>query len=707
MTGEWHAVPCTRPEQKPPTELEKQGAFTSIVREPTQNSTDNRLDETRPVKVKFSLKSIPLGTVKDSYLPQDIWMNHVSSSAFYRGSANRRAEPHAQAAGTEWDNDEDVQVLLIEDYNTTGLAGDVTLYQHDPDDTPADERRNTFYWLLRTIGMTSPSTGRGGSWGLGKLAFPLASRLKTFFVVTSRDDGGERFLLGQALLEYRKDRFDDNMKYDNMLYFANQFDNDVEDHWIPISDQDEINEFCTKFDVDRPLDKPGTSFIIPYPRNTDDDPVNDLHRLMCGVSLNYALGIMQGRLELEFVDANGTTTTINAENFRELIEQDNFRWEAIQERRRGQPTASYTTKERVLELLDLFEKMSDDDAGNQEDCEEFELPPLEGGRRLYERFDEVMPEQGTDDFERLKDAFQDGKFIKIKHSVPVVNADNSMEDGVVEFVVHNVATNDERAQAHYYRSQISLPMVNRKEPLRPSLSSLVMVGREDADALSEMLRSAEGPAHLNWETQGDRLEAYRLGPATIRYIKNLPELLVSRLLSVEGEANPLWQDLFSFGGDERDDDNEGEGEGQEVDGIERLFTITDLPDDTGFSVEKRATADSLEGESFLLQIGYPNPPLLKWNRAPDSRLSDATEDITGWQSQGCTVETIQHDTSGNTYTDKVRLTVVDNDFKLIVNSLRPEKKARMKLQAYEGNAEVPGDGFTLNEVELNQIEEGA
>ena len=534
MTGEWHAVPCTRPEQKPPTELEKQGAFTSIVREPAQNSTDNRLDESRPVKVRFSLKSIPLGTVKNSYLPQDIWMNHVSSSAFYRGSANRRAEPHAQAAGSEWATDEDVEVLLIEDYNTTGLAGDVTLYQHDPDDTPEDERNNTFYWLLRTIGMTSPSTGRGGSWGLGKLAFPLASRLKTFFVVTSRDDGGDRFLLGQALLEYRKDRFDNNIKYDNMLYFANQFDNDVKDHWIPISDQDEINEFCTKFDVDRPLDKPGTSFIIPYPRNTDDDPVNDLHRLMCGVSLNYALGIMQGRLEMEFVDANGTTTTINAENFRELIEQDNFRWEAIQERRRGQPTASYTTKERVLELLDLFEKMNDDNAGNQEDCEEFELPPLEGGRRLYERFDDVMPEQGTDDFERLKDAFQDVKFIKITHSVPVVNADNSMEDGVVEFVVHNVATNDERAQAHYYRSQISLPMVNRKT-LRPSLSSLVMVGREDADALSEMSgRRASSPQLGNSRRSSGSLSSWT---SHNKIHQEFARIVGQSITSVEGEAN--------------------------------------------------------------------------------------------------------------------------------------------------------------------------
>ena len=102
---------------------------------------------------------------------------------------------------------------------------------------------------------------------------------------------------------------------------------------------------------------------------------------------------------------------------------------------------------------------------------------------------------------------------------------------------------------------------------------------------------------------------------------------MNRLLSVAGEANPLWQDLFSFGGDEQDDEFEGPGEEEViiVDGIERLFTITDLVDDTGFSVKKRATAGSLVGKSFLLQIGYPNPPILKWSRAPDSRLSNATE----------------------------------------------------------------------------------
>ena len=57
------------------------------------------------------------------------------------------------------------------------------------------------------------------------------------------------------------------------------------------------------------------------------------------------------------------------------------------------------------------------------------------------------------------------------------------------------------------------------------------------------------------------------------------QLFVNRLLSVAGEANPLWQDLFSFGGDEQDDDFEGPGEEEViiVDGIERTCLLLPGP----------------------------------------------------------------------------------------------------------------------------------
>jgi hypothetical protein len=217
--SEWHSVPSTRAESIPPNDLDKQGAFTSIVREPTQNSTDNCLDETQPVKIKFSLKLVDAAPIKASYLPQS-WLDHVTTSPFYTGNTDRARQ--ANGAVEQWLADEQIPVLLIEDYNTTGLVGDITLYQHNPQETPEEEENNTFYWLLRTLGMSAPTTGRGGSWGLGKLAFPLASRLKTFFAVTSRPDPEERFLLGQALLEYRADRFNDKCCIMQMVLITTQ-----------------------------------------------------------------------------------------------------------------------------------------------------------------------------------------------------------------------------------------------------------------------------------------------------------------------------------------------------------------------------------------------------------------------------------------------------------------------------------------------------
>jgi hypothetical protein len=704
--SEWHGVPSTRAERIPPNDLDRQGAFTSIVREPTQNSTDNCLDQTQPVKIKFSLKSLDAGLIKDSYLPQTIWLNHVTTSPFYSGNSDRARQ--ANEAVVLWAAGEQIPVLLIEDYNTTGLVGDVELYQHNPLATPEDEQNNTFYWLLRTLGMSAPTTGRGGSWGLGKLAFPLASRLKTFFAVTSRSVTEERLLLGQALLEYRADRMG-TVWWDKMLYYADSYANDSEHHWKPISNPDEIDEFCEAFEVTRSEGDYGTSFIIPYPRNSQDDPVDDISKLMCGVANNYALAIMQDKLVLEFESEDGTIHTIDKSNFLEKITSNEFNWDSIGKKRRTKINSSYTTKEKMLKILELFSVMEDDDATDEDNCEEFELPQLDGGTQLITRFDEIMPDSESDDFIRLKDGYDNGKFIKIRHTVPVVNSDNSITNGLVEMVFQLCdAGNLDAAEAHYYRSQISLPLVNGKEPLRPGLASLVMVAREEADDLSEMLRQSEGPAHLNWEPAADRLERYRLAPSTVRYIKQLPELIVSRLSSTAAEGVELWRDLFSFGGDE-DDEQGGEGEGEEVPPpppIDRDFTITDLPTNNGFSVTRRDTADSLVGKSYLLRIGYPNPLPLKWDRPPDARLTNAAGDISTWQSSGCRVETILHITSGETYPDKVKLTIQADDFKLVVNTLENRKKARLKLEDYENKAEPPAGEFTLTEVELVEIEIG-
>ena len=61
--------------------------------------------------------------------------------------------------------DEGMQVLLVEDYQTTGLVGNV--------DVPAlaniNDDANTFYWFLRSQGATREQGGRGGSWGPRKV----------------------------------------------------------------------------------------------------------------------------------------------------------------------------------------------------------------------------------------------------------------------------------------------------------------------------------------------------------------------------------------------------------------------------------------------------------------------------------------------------------------------------------------------------------
>ena len=167
----WHTGIAPRPSGLTGTEtFAKIGPLVSIGREPPQNSTDNPINN-GTVLMRYSIRSIKREHVKD-YLPQNPWIDHISSP-MNDGAVDLEGI-------SAFLNEEEFQVLIIEDYNATGIIGDP--YQHRPGfaDASGSEydvstKANTFYWFSRALAVTKPKSGRGGSWGLGKLAAPLAS----------------------------------------------------------------------------------------------------------------------------------------------------------------------------------------------------------------------------------------------------------------------------------------------------------------------------------------------------------------------------------------------------------------------------------------------------------------------------------------------------------------------------------------------------
>ena len=147
----------------------------TFVREAIQNSLDARLDQTKPVFVNFTFRSDGIGP---------------------RGAFLEQAIEHRKTAGlkipTEWDQGH-VRWLLVEDFNSKGLSGDL------------GKRTSDFwnYWL--NFGLSNKDgSGRGGR-GIGRVTFLIASRLQSVIGYTRRAEDEVNAICGMTFLRPRED----------------------------------------------------------------------------------------------------------------------------------------------------------------------------------------------------------------------------------------------------------------------------------------------------------------------------------------------------------------------------------------------------------------------------------------------------------------------------------------------------------------------
>ena len=147
-----------------------QGELVSLCREPPQNTTDNPrvpfdVEGAPPVLLRFSMRTIRDTEALAKVFPQNEYVQHITVPDVH-SIVNFHDEYDVESFAELLD--EGMQVLLVEDYQTTGLVGNV--------DVPAlaniNDDANTFYWFLRSQGATREQGGRGGSWGLGEICLP-------------------------------------------------------------------------------------------------------------------------------------------------------------------------------------------------------------------------------------------------------------------------------------------------------------------------------------------------------------------------------------------------------------------------------------------------------------------------------------------------------------------------------------------------------
>ncbi|MEJ2640421.1 MAG: hypothetical protein P8010_12675, partial [Desulfosarcinaceae bacterium] len=213
----------------------------ALVREAVQNSLDAAAGD-GPVTVRFSLRSLPVSG-ENAAAPMNGYLDGIGPHLLAR-HAGLPSVPSLTGSG---------EYLLIEDYGTRGLQGDI--YQED--DLDDEGRRNDFFYFWRNIGRTSKGETDLGRWGLGKTVFQAASQINSFLGLTVRADDGRSLLMGQSVLKIHK--------VDGRRYAPYGFYGRIEKGLpLPVVEMRAINAFSEDFRIDR-RDKPGLSVLIPFP----------------------------------------------------------------------------------------------------------------------------------------------------------------------------------------------------------------------------------------------------------------------------------------------------------------------------------------------------------------------------------------------------------------------------------------------------------
>lgn len=164
-----------------------------LAREATQNSLDERLDRTRPVRVRYTLHELSgesLARFKEA-MGWDSLRPHYEAAAAQEQKVGR-----VIAEGLRDMSERDRLVLLrVDDYNASGLTGD-------------DYEDGRFAAVVRRqLDSHKSDESAGGSYGLGKATLWATSRLGLVFINSTlsepHEGRTERRLIGRLDLPWR------------------------------------------------------------------------------------------------------------------------------------------------------------------------------------------------------------------------------------------------------------------------------------------------------------------------------------------------------------------------------------------------------------------------------------------------------------------------------------------------------------------------
>lgn len=234
----------------------------SVILEFIQNAVDanrkynqiNKKEE--PVLIKINFKKISAAN----------YIKNFFTKKFKKVLSQSRFKPQG---ASEFEGQDNIDTLILEDFNTTGILGNHRTYSPKLDDGEDNPIFRFNFFVGDDEKMNDPDAG--GSEGEGRQTFYFASKISTFFYFTKRVDE-KPLIYGMTFVGKTENEDDIHRPWVNVLKFGERIDRTANDpngskmdlsYAIPMQD-DECNEMFKKVVPITRDDEPGTSVAIPF-----------------------------------------------------------------------------------------------------------------------------------------------------------------------------------------------------------------------------------------------------------------------------------------------------------------------------------------------------------------------------------------------------------------------------------------------------------
>ena len=604
----------------------------SVIREAIQNSLDAREDKGKAAVVRIYYSG-EVGAVSGA-----------EYASLYRGP---EADAHYAHKNSGLENvpklDEPCVFMTIEDFGTTGLTGDVTTRPTE-DELENDRIKGNYYnFFFRENRSDKAGDGALGSWGAGKIMFMKASRLRTSFTLSVREDAKTPcFLAGRTVL---KSHTIDDVTYAPDGWFGVSADAcDAPRHMRkqPITNDAELNAFAKRFKLLRKADERGTSIVIPY-LNVESEESGDTftkENIARAVIKNFMVAILDGALEVR-VETGADSESV-------VISKD-----TIDKAKKYLPAEPGADSALVTRAHYKLASASPDP-----ECVFFLKHISPNLKPVW--VDEMF---GGLDLKAVKKMLLDGKVLRF--DVPMTVLEKTAGDKKIAknggFSVLIVRTDDTASyRTAFYRVGLLIDAASRRS--YAGYASLVSIPQNDT---AKLLVASEPPSHSKWEGGSDRVRAsYHRPSYHISYVLDAVREILVRIEAADQEPDKnVLIGPFGIPKDEKDeagkkklekkptDVDDGEHPDDDMDKPhneipEELLHFSKQQGKTGFSISIREDRVSEKGYPLIApyRMGYAPFTKSSWSEF-DFRLEDASmisialekpeqADVVEWKAEG-------------------------------------------------------------------------